>query len=87
MTQEYPDKVYVKCTLKGKPAHIVNELQRRGLAASVTFTPGFSLNLFQGSRSGSSWEVEALGGFLWGMGYLIQFYYDGGKMRIKTGVE
>jgi len=35
MTQEYPDKVYVKCILKGKPAFIVKELQRRGLARSI----------------------------------------------------
>ena len=35
MTQEYPDRVYVKCILKGKPAHIINELRRRGLARSV----------------------------------------------------
>jgi len=30
-----PDKVYVKCTLTGEPARIVQELKQRGIVRSV----------------------------------------------------
>lgn len=35
LTLEEPEKVYVKCTLKGEPARIVLELKERGIVKSV----------------------------------------------------
>ena len=35
MTLKEPDKVYVKCTLRGEPARIFLELKERGVVRSV----------------------------------------------------